>query len=218
MRRLITICLLILFVSGPANAALTSVAGPPSDLGALPAIIAAPIDVTDDAAYNYGMEGFDEQQMVKLPVDISVDGGGVISAGTLVNSHMIFLNTGPGNNTQYNSHFNVEWTFDGTILGVMSDSTGSLEVASTPYLGAVGTVYPGAPLGARGLETNVGPGGPNDGYAISGNTLTIGVGMAVTEPGDWIRVVTTPIPAPGAILLGSIGVGLVGWLRRRRTL
>ncbi|MBW2596394.1 MAG: hypothetical protein JRC93_10545 [Deltaproteobacteria bacterium] len=189
-------------LAGQANGALIGVLGPDSTSGTAPAIISAPTDAIDDLVTNTGMEGFNEAQGVTTTVLHTIDGGS-IAAGTLVDSHMIFLNSLSGNL----SHRNVVWTFDGEIIGVMSDYKGNFEANSTFELGASGTNYtvgiPSevAPFPARGMESG-------DSYLVSGNILT--VSMGVSEPGDWIRVVTNPVPVPGAVLLGMLGLSVAG--------
>lgn len=180
-----TIALAIGLLTVTGNAAIIGVAGPNSSAGTVPAIIPAPANALNSVAFNSGMEGFDEAQVVTT-VAHTVDGGGVIAAGTWVSSHMIFLNQPDGVGGTL-SHNQVVWTFDGPVVGVMSDGPGNLEAASTFELGAPGTNYtvgaPSqvAPYSARGME-----GG--DSYLVAGNQIT--VTMVVSQPGDWIRVIT----------------------------
>jgi hypothetical protein len=54
-----------------------------------------------------------------------------------------------------------------------------------------------------------------DYYAYNG---VYGTSFFDSESIDLVRIQGNPIPAPGALLLGSIGMGLVNWLRRHRAL
>jgi len=200
-------------LSMSANAALVSVTGPLSDLGGSAEIISAPSNIGDDDTTNRAQQGFNEQQNYLLTSDLDVDGG-TIASGTTIDSHMIFLNT-DGNSL--GQQFGVEWTFSGTILGVMSDYNGFLETDSNSFLGATGTTYPGN-FAARGLEGTLAGCDINaqDCYGFSGNTLTLT--MRVSEPGDWIRVITAStaqVPEPSTILIFSLGLIGLGFTSRK---
>ena len=198
---------MVMFVPFQAGALTIGVSGGDGE------IITAPELMLEDApgAENNNQQAFDELQNFVLRDDLVTDTG-VISAGTLVSSHMIFHNTA-GN--AFDSDLNT-WEFSGEILGLMgfTDHSGANIVASSSLLGAPGSIYPNSPFRFYGLE-----GG--DRYSVSGRSLVLLT--RVSEPGDWVRVVTagstvgTPEPA-SIILLGSgmIGVGIWKWRRGRR--
>lgn len=166
--------------------------------------IAAPASVNDTApGDNTNMLTFNELQGFTLLQDLVTDGG-VISAGTTIDSHMVLLNRNDSLASLLVATGTV--SFSGGILGTISDINGTLLEASN-YLGAPGTTYQGAILN-QGIESN-------DSLSFLGNTLS--ATLQGRQPGDWVRVVTAvnPVPLPAGMVLLLTGLGGLGLARRR---
>lgn len=144
---------------------------------------------------------FNEKQGYELTSDLVVDGG-VIAAGTVVDSHMVLFNkVGESPLTLFQSG---QIVFSGNILGVISFRNTLL---ASDFLGAP-SVY--EDFVNRGLDE-----GKLDEYMVAGDTLD--ATFYVNRPGDWIRVVTVAaIPVPAGAALLPLGLAALFGLRRRR--
>lgn len=189
--------------------------------GTFASIITAPVDVLEDGTANNAQQGFNEQQNIVTASSYSYLDNSlatqILAAGTRISSHMIFLNTAGNGVTK---HGGVTWTFSDAIIGVMADRNGTMEIASSAELGAAGTTYEtgnGTSLSARGLEGTNGSGTNDDGFSFAGSVLTLE--MNVSEPGDWIRVITaapSTVPVPAGLPLVLTALGAFGLMRRKK--
>ena len=163
----------------------------------------------------------------------------VVDDGSQVD--FIFTNTGPLASSIIDVYFD-----DGTLLGIASitntvglvdfsqladppelpggnnisppfATTAGFSVDSNPPIQPMG-VNPGEFLGIR---FDLQGGGTHQDIVdeLASGALRIGIHVqGYASGGSEAFINNGKIPAPGAVLLGSIGIGVVSWLRRRRTL
>ena len=196
----------LMAISSSASAAVVSATGASEYTGG-PGLIS---DATPGSNTEYLY--FNEVQGHVLQSDLQTDISGPIMAGTRIDSHMVFLNRGDNaGGTSNLLDLDASFTFSGAIIGTMSDRNGGLRMVPSDFLGTlVGYSYTN--FDARGLEVNA---SYTDTFQIAGNVLD--TQFNVTQPGDWMRVVTiSQVPVPAGILLLPMGLFAMGALRRKK--
>jgi len=191
MKKLIMICAILIGVAGMANAAPTY----------LITFDEFPLDTLISNQYApLGVEFLPGDVTPRLP-QISMNGA--------MPDQPILRPTGEPDNYLYQGDFWIHFTT--TAVNVQFDS-GYWDVVGTGVINVYDPyMLPLASLTNTTTGVNVTNVSGRIGY-IYFNSIGDGAGADMDNLGF------TPIPAPGAILLGGIGAGLVGWLRRRRTL
>ncbi|MGH7244123.1 MAG: hypothetical protein ACREJD_11970 [Phycisphaerales bacterium] len=127
-----------------------------------------------------------------------------IVAGTMVRSHYIHFDAPPGGSGSIQGFVK----FDRPIIGVIVLNTpGSRHLDDSDFLGAPTLFTHNENF--RGLEMSI------DSFFISASLDTLQFSMGISQPGDFIRVLTAgDIPTPGS--LGVAGFGLLLASRRKR--
>ena len=161
---------------------------------------------------------FDEKQNLTLASALSVDiakpgtyndagdlvgAGGVIPAGTIVNSYIVHVDPKgtPSGLVTYQGSI----TLSEKILGLIVNTSGLNSTDSV--LGALGTTYDSSTM--RGLEfTN------QDQVTLWVSPDGMGMTLKASNVLDNIRVVEL-VPVPGAVVLGLLGLGVAGLKLRK---
>ena len=157
----------------------------------------------DDTLY-----AWDEAQNLTLNSDLVLDSGVTIASGTTISSHMIQWDPSkPYTNGNW-QHATVN--FDAEIIGFIFDDK---KLGNTDsLLGATGINYDSFEY--RGLESDPLT-GTNDDYIVFSGGNSFDLHMRASNPGDWVRVITAPVPEPSTLGLMFGGLGLVGLMAFR---